>query len=307
MNYKLLRSILVVPANVPKFVERSASRNADAIVLDLEDSVPQDQKNAAREMLAGSISSAGRGVATLMVRVNNETELLEPDIETAVCERLDALFIPKVESPEQLVRIDRLTTEIEAAKGLETRKIKFSLHIESPLGLLNIVDIAKSTPRIESMSLGVDDSCVAMGVNLTADAAVLFGPMSQLIITAKAFGIIPIGVMGSVAEFRDLKIFEESAQRGRDLGSEGSICVHPDQVNVLNRVFSPSEESVAHSRRVIEVFEEAVSRGRASTSLDGRMVDTPIYKQALAAIKKLEHIKRFDNRKQEQAIISKGR
>jgi citrate lyase subunit beta/citryl-CoA lyase len=127
--------------------------------------------------------------------------------------------------------------------------------------------------------------------------------MSQLVITAKAFGIIPIGVMGSVAEFRDLKIFEEAAQKARNLGSEGSICVHPDQVTVLNRVFSPSEESALHSKRIIAAFEEAVKRGRASTSLDGRMVDTPIYKQALAAIEKFEAIEKFDDRKREQAII----
>jgi citrate lyase subunit beta / citryl-CoA lyase len=303
MNYKFLRSILVVPVNVPKFVERASSRNADAIVLDLEDSVPLDQKIVARGMLEDAMAISGRGVATLMVRVNNEPELLEADIETAVSQRLDALFIPKVESPEQLVKIDHLTTEIEAAKGLEIRKIRFSLHIESPLGLLNMVEIARSTARIESMSIGVDDYCAAMGVSLTPDASVLFGPMSQLVITAKAFGIIPIGVMGSVAEFRDLKIFEEAAQKARNLGSEGSICVHPDQVTVLNRVFSPSEESALHSKRIIAAFEEAVKRGRASTSLDGRMVDTPIYKQALAAIERFEAIEKFDDRKREQAII----
>lgn len=156
-----------------------------------------------------------------MVRVNNEPELLEADIETAVSQRLDALFIPKVESPEQLVKIDHLTTEIEAAKGLEIRKIRFSLHIESPLGLLNMVEIARSTARIESMSIGVDDYCAAMGVSLTPDASVLFGPMSQLVITAKAFGIIPIGVVGSVAEFRDLKIFEEAAQKHGTWGPKG--------------------------------------------------------------------------------------
>jgi citrate lyase subunit beta / citryl-CoA lyase len=303
MNYKFLRSILVVPVNVPKFVERASSRNADAIVLDLEDSVPLDQKIVARGMLEDAMAISGRGVATLMVRVNNEPELLEADIETAVSQRLDALFIPKVESPEQLVKIDHLTTEIEAAKGLEIRKIRFSLHIESPLGLLNMVEIARSTARIESMSIGVDDYCAAMGVSLTPDASVLFGPMSQLVITAKAFGIIPIGVVGSVAEFRDLKIFEEAAQKARNLGSEGSICVHPDQVTVLNRVFSPSEESALHSKRIIAAFEEAVKRGRASTSLDGRMVDTPIYKQALAAIERFEAIEKFDDRKREQAII----
>ncbi len=303
MNYKFLRSILVVPVNVPKFVERASSRNADAIVLDLEDSVPLDQKIVARGMLEDAMAMCGRGAATLMVRVNNEPELLEADIETAVSHRLDALFIPKVESPEQLVKIDHLTTEIEAAKGLEIRKIRFSLHIESPLGLLNMVEIARSTARIESMSIGVDDYCAAMGVSLTPDASVLFGPMSQLVITAKAFGIIPIGVMGSVAEFRDLKIFEEAAQKARNLGSEGSICVHPDQVTVLNRVFSPSEESALHSKRIIAAFEEAVKRGRASTSLDGRMVDTPIYKQALAAIERFEAIEKFDDRKREQAII----
>lgn len=303
MNHRILRSMLMVPVNVRKFVEKAASRNADAIVLDLEDSVPHNQKNLARGMLEEAISIAGRGVSTLMVRVNNEPELLEKDIEMAVCERLDTLFIPKVESPGQLVKIDHLTTEIEASKGLETHRIKFSLHVESPLGMLNMLEVVKSTPRVESISIGVDDYCAAIGARLTSDASVLVVPMSQMIMTAKALGIIPIGVMGSVAEFRNPPVFEESAQKARDLGSEGSICVHPDQVVVLNRVFSPSEESIEHSRRVIAVFEEAVSRGRASTSLDGRMVDTPIYKQALSNIAKFEAIRKFDDKKREFTAV----
>ena len=147
------------------------------------------------------------------------------------------------------------------------------------------------------MSIGVDDYLAALGIKLTEDASALFVPMTQMVIIAKAYGIIPIGVLGSVAEFRDLEAFENSAVRARDLGSEGSICVHPDQVAILNRVFSPTEESVAAARKIIETFEEAVQKGRASTSLDGRMVDTPIYKQALATVEKFEAIRRHESLK----------
>ncbi|MDA8408184.1 MAG: CoA ester lyase [Deltaproteobacteria bacterium] len=294
MNSKILRSVLVVPVNVPRFVEKACLRGADAIVLDMEDSVPADRKKQARDDLAEAISIAGRGSAQLMVRINNDPDLIEADIESAICKRLDALFIPKVESSDQLVKLDYLTREIEASKGLPTGKIKFSIHVESPLGLLRLENMAASTPRIESMSIGVDDYCAALGIRLTKDASSIFLPISQLVITAKAYGIIPIGVLGSVAEFRDLDAFENAATRARDLGSEGSICVHPDQVTILNRVFSPTEESVAGAQKIIETFEEAVQRGRASTSLDGRMVDTPIYKQALATIEKFEAIKRYE-------------
>ena len=297
MNSKILRSVLVVPVNVPRFVEKACLRGSDAIVLDLEDSVPVDQKKQARNDLENAISVAGRGPAELMVRINNDLDLLEADIEAAVCERLDAIFIPKVESSEQLIKLDYLIREIEAIKGVTVGKIKFSIHIESPLGLLRLEKIASSSDRIESISIGVDDYCAALGIELTKEASVLFVPMTEMVIIAKAYGIIPIGVLGSVAEFRDMKAFENSALRARELGSEGSICVHPDQVAILNRVFSPTEESVATAGRIIEAFEEAVKRGRASTSLDGRMVDTPIYKQALTTIEKFEAIKRYENLK----------
>lgn len=297
MKFRIMRSVLMVPVNVPRFVEKACLRGADVIVLDLEDSIPADQKIESRSMLDNAIAVAGRSTAQLMVRVNNEPSLLEADVEAAVSKRLDALFIPKVESAHQLVKLDQLTKEIEAEKGIQIGKIKFSIHIESPLGLLRLVEIAQSCPRIESMSIGVDDYCAALGIKLTQDSSALVFPMSQLVITAKAFGIIPFGVLGSVAEFSDLHVFEASAVRARDLGSEGSICIHPDQVPILNRVFSPPEESVYKARKIVAAFEDAVQRGRASTSLDGRMVDTPIYKQALATIERVEAIKEFDDAK----------
>lgn len=298
MNAKIFRSVLIVPANVPRFVEKACLRGADAIVLDLEDSVPPEQKKDARNDLEKAISLVGKGNAQVMVRINNDPQLLESDLEAAVCKRTNALFVPKVESPEQVVRLNYMIKEIEAVKGLDVGKIKFSIHIESPLALLALEKIVLSSDRIESVSLGVDDYCFAMGIDLTKDALALLFPMSQLIMVAKAHGIVPIGVLGSVAEYKNLQDFKNSAEKARDLGSEGSICVHPDQVGILNRVFSPSGESLSEARRIKAVFEEAVQTGRASTTLDGRMVDTPIYKRALAIIERSEVIARHENLKQ---------
>ena len=297
MNLTILRSVLMTPVNVTKFVEKACLRGADAVALDLEDSIPAHEKIQARTMLKNAISIAGKGVSKLMVRVNNEPELLEEDIEAAVCERLDAIFIPKVETAAQVVKLDYMTREIEASRGLELGKIRFSIHIESPQGILLLPEIARSSSRIESMSIGVDDYCAALGVGISDDLSVLLVPMTQMIITAKAFGIIPIGVLGSVAEFRNLETFESSAIKARNLGSEGSICVHPDQVPILNSVFAPTEEDVSLAQRIVDAFTEAVKDGRASTSLDGRMVDTPIYKQALSTLEKLHAIERYEDLK----------
>ncbi|MGC8658192.1 MAG: HpcH/HpaI aldolase/citrate lyase family protein [Desulfomonilaceae bacterium] len=294
MNFKIMRSLLFVPANVRRFVEKASSCGADAIVLDLEDSVPPDRKIETRNGLQHGIAIAGKGPANIMVRVNNTADLLEDDVQVAVCERLDALFVPKVDSADQIVKLDYLTKEIEATKGLEVGRIRFSLHVEGPLGLLHLERIAASCDRIESISLGVDDYCMAMGIELTPDASALLWPMTQLAITAKAYGVIPLGVLGSVAEFRDLEAFEGSAIRARNLGFEGSICVHPDQVSVLNRVFTPDKESVNKARRIIEAFKEAEQKGRASTTVDGRMVDTPVYRRALATVKKFDAVTKIE-------------
>jgi citrate lyase subunit beta / citryl-CoA lyase len=307
METRLQRSFLILPVNVPRFVEKAYLRGADAIVLDLEDAVPPSEKSEARKLVKESISIAGRGGADIFVRVNNEPSLLDDDVEASVHKGMHGIFLPKVESPGDVLRLEAHIGRLESERGIESGQIKLSLHIESPAAMLKMEQIAVASSRIESMSLGQDDYCLSLGVEPSAAGTELFLPLSMLATVCKATGLSPIGILGSVAGIRDLEGFEKAAEAGRQLGCTGAFCVHPDQVLVLNRVFSPSAAKVAHARRVIEAFEEGLRKGRASVTLDDRMVDTPVYKQAKLALERADAVAALERRKAEaMSLLQKG-
>jgi len=293
------RSSLILPVNVRHFVEKAYTRGADAIVLDLEDSVPPQEKASARMLVRDSLALAGRGGAEVLVRVNNDPALLADDIDAVVHPGLDGLSIPKAESATQIrdivARIDRL----ERARGLTTGHLRLSLAIETPRGLLAAEEIARSSDRIATMSIGVEDYCLELGVEPSADGLELLYPVAHLVTICKAVGVQSTGLVGSIAGFRDLATFEQAALRARQLGCEGAGCIHPDQVIVLNRVFTPDPAKVEDARRVVEAFEEGVRRGTASVSLDGRMVDVPVYKRAQVVLARARAVADTERRKAE--------
>jgi citrate lyase subunit beta/citryl-CoA lyase len=290
--------MLILPAHVKRFVEKAYLRGADAVVLDLEDSVPPAQKEEARGFLKEAVDLAGRGGADVLVRVNNDALLLERDLAAAIRPGVHAVFVPKVESSNDVEKVQRIVEHLEKDRDMPVGGIRLSLHVESPVGILNIREIAYASERTESMSLGVDDYCLEMGLEQTGDGSELFLPLSLIVMACRARKIQPMGLLASVAEYSNLTAFERAARRGRELGTSGALCIHPDQVTVLNRVFSPTEAEVDHARRVVRVFEEGLEAGRAAVSLNGRMVDTPIYKRARAL---LDHADAITAKEQQKA------
>jgi citrate lyase subunit beta / citryl-CoA lyase len=293
------RSSLILPVNVPRFVEKAWTRGADAVVLDLEDSVPAAEKASARKLVRGSLASAGRGGAEVLVRVNNDLALLADDIDDAVHPGLDGLSIPKAESPAQIHDIVSRIEQLERARGLTPGHVRLSLAIETPRGLLAVEEIARASDRIATLSIGVEDYCLELGVEPSADGLELLYPVARLVSVCKAVGVQPTGLVGSIAGFRDLPVFEAAAMRARQLGCEGAGCIHPDQVTVLNRVFTPDPARVDHARRVVEAFEDGVRRGTASVNLDGKMVDVPVYKRAQVVMARAHAVEETERRKAE--------
>ncbi|MEW6351471.1 MAG: CoA ester lyase [Thermodesulfobacteriota bacterium] len=291
------RSMLILPANVRKFVEKACLRGADAVVLDLEDSVPLPEKAAARAAIQDAIPSAGRGGADVLVRVNNDPQLLQQDLAAAVQPGLHAVFFPKVEEPAQILDLETRIAALEQQRGLAPGSVKIAAHIESPKGVLNVRGLAFSSSRVESMSLGPDDYCLELGVDPSPNATELFMACSMLAVACKAAGINPMGVLGTVAGFRDSEGFERTAEAARQIGFTGAYCIHPDQVPILNRVFTPLPEKVDFARRVVTAFEEGLAQGRASISLDGRMVDTPVYKRGKALLERARIVAEKDAQK----------
>lgn len=290
------RSRLIMPANEKKYVEKAHMRNADAVALDLEDSVPVSEKVATRALLKEAIAMAGRGGSDVLVRVNHTDELLQGDVEASVWPGLDGIFFPKVETGEQVRALDRLLTDLERKRGIPPGHVKISVIAETLKGYLNVQEVTGASDRIDSLSLGTEDFATNTGMELSeATYQAWLIPRMQIVFVARAYGKLPLNLVGSMAGFTDNVGFEKMAILSYKHGFLGSSCIHPGNVEILNRCFSPTQEAIEHSRKLIDAFERSLAAGRASAALEGKMIDYPHYekaKQILARNAKIEALER---------------
>jgi citrate lyase subunit beta/citryl-CoA lyase len=292
------RSRLIMPASVRKFVEKAYTRNADAIVLDLEDSVPQAEKLAARALVKDLIPLAGKGGSDVFVRVNNTADLLAGDIEAAVWPGVTGLVIPKAETAAEVRAIEEQVARLEQAKGIAAGQIALSLLIESCKGYLNMEEIAGSSERVDTLTLGNEDFLWEAGIKETpATQTALLVPRIQLVLTARAYGKAPLGLIGSLANYSETDAFFASAVLAYQHGFTGASCIHPDNVEILNRAFSPAAAELEHAAQVIAAFETALAAGRASTKLAGKMIDYVHYEKAKQIIERQQKIDAFELKK----------
>ncbi|HZO30126.1 MAG TPA: CoA ester lyase [Chloroflexota bacterium] len=292
------RSSLILPVNVRRFVERAYTRGADAIVLDLEDSVPPREKAAARELVPESIELAGRGGADVMVRINKAFELAVADLDASIHPGLTGIVFPKVESPVEVQIVDRLIAEREMERGLPVGEIEVAVLVETALGVQHMAAIACASPRIVSLSLGSEDFTKDIAVEPSADGEEQEYGKGMTIVAARLAGIQPQGLSSTLANFSDLEGLERSARRAAKIGFKGASCIHPTQVPILNRAYSPDPDAVEYAYRVINVYEETEAAGRASVSLDGKMIDIPIVDRARTLVARAEAIAAREARKQ---------
>lgn len=270
----LWRSLLYVPANNSKFIDRAHVRGADGIILDLEDSVPVAERDGARLMLAQSISASRRGGADILVRVNAAWEVWKEDIEVAVVEGVRALVLPKVESAADVQERSEAIGRIEKKRGLSVGGIGLYVLIESPGAIFRIDEIARCDDRILALGLGAEDFAQSVGMSSTTETLSL--PRQLTLYAARAAGVMPIGLMGSVIDYTDINGMREVALQSVEFGFEGATCIHPMVVPVLNDAFTPTQVAVDEARRIVEAYDQATDRGVGAISLDGRMIDVPV-------------------------------
>lgn len=291
------RSSLIMPVNVPKFVERAYARGADAIVLDLEDSIPPSEKAAARTLVRGALAPAGRGGADVLVRINKPFAMAVLDLDAAIWPGLDGIAFPKVESPIEVQILDRLLAEREQARGLPIGSIEIALSVESALGVQHMAAIACASPRAVSLNLGSEDFTRDIGVEPTLDGTEQAYGKGMVIIAARLAGLQPQGLTSTLADYAELDGLRASAVNARRIGFKGASCIHPSQVPVLNEGFSPTAAEIEYARRVIDVYEAAEAAGRASVGLDGKMIDVPVVERARHVAARAEAIARREERK----------
>jgi citrate lyase subunit beta/citryl-CoA lyase len=272
------RSALYVPANVPRFIDGAHKRGADAIIVDLEDSVPIAERPAARRDLMATAENVARGGADVIVRINRPWRQVMLDLEAAISPRVKALAVTKADSADHIKLIAEVVSELEAERGMVVGSTQFIAMIETPDAWFKMAEIAKADRRIVALTLGGEDFALAMGMLPTAEA--LFMPKQQLAIAARAAGILPLGFIGTVADYKDLDAFRETVRRSRRLGFRGASVIHPAQVPILNEEFAPSADEVASAKMIVAAYDEAVAAGRGSISVDGKMIDVPVVLRA---------------------------
>ena len=286
------RSLLFVPANNARFVEKAHTRGADGIILDLEDSVPAGERPEARRTLMEAASLVARGGSDVLVRINADAQEAAADLDAAIHPGVRALLIPKVEDADALRALSLDVSRLEAERAIAVGSIRFVVLIESAAGLLRAEAIARAEARTVALELGGEDFAVSTG--MVPDAETLAVPKQMVLYAARAAGLVPLGILGSIADYGDLVAYRATAERARRFGFEGAACIHPSAVPILNEAFTPAIADVEHARRVVDAYGEAQRAGSGAVSVDGKMVDVPVVERAQKLLERFEAIRLRD-------------
>ena len=288
------RSLMYVPVNVDKYVDKAHTRGADVIQLDVEDSVPPAEKAKARTLVEKAAAKVRRGGADVVVRINRPLALAVRDLEHSICPDVDGIAITKVDSASHVRLLDELVSELEAKRGMPAGHTKFIAMIETADAFFRIYEIVRACGRIVACNIGGED--FALDCNMQPTGEALFYPKQHMIIAANSVGIIPLGFIDSVAGFGDWDNFRKMVRRSRDFGFMGASCIHPGQVTIVNEEYTPAADEVDYARKVIKLDNEAAASGRGSFSLDGKMIDIPVVVRAGKLLKRFDAIKKREAR-----------
>ena len=272
------RSLLFVPVTAKRFVDGAARRGADAIILDLEDSVAASEKERARNLVPEAAAIVSRGGADVVVRINRPLRLAVRDIEATVGPRVSALALPKVDSPEHVRLTAEVVDDVEAERGIAQSTTRLIAMVETAAAFFRIAEIARAHPRLCALNLGAEDFALSAGILPEAEG--LFMPKQMAVFAARAAGIMPLGFIGTVAEYHDLDGFRQTIRRSRRLGFVGASVIHPSQIPILNEEFRASADELDHARRVVAAYDRALAEGVGAVTVDGKMIDVPVVERA---------------------------
>ena len=231
------RSLLYVPVNVEKFVEKAHTRGADVIQLDLEDAVPPAEKERARALVEKNAARVRKGGADVVVRINQPLSLAVRDLEHSICPDVDGIAITKADSASHVRLLDQLVAELEEKRGMKAGHTKFIVMIETADAFTRLDEIPRASPRVVAMNIGGED--FALDLNAQPEDEVLLHPKQRMIIAARAAGVMPLGFIGTVADFSDWEKFRLMVRRARRFGFDGAGCIHPGQVRIVNEEYTP--------------------------------------------------------------------
>lgn len=284
-----LRSLLFAPGNHARRVEKALSLEADAVILDLEDAVAIGEKPATRAIVAAVFARPRQGL--LYVRVNAvDTEFCYGDLVAIVRPGLDGIILPKVESASGIATIDWLLAQLERDQSLPVGAIDLVPIIETARGVQQIDAILAAGTRVRRVAFGAGDFTLDVNMTWSRGESELAHARSVIVTASRASGIdAPLDTVW--VDLTDQEGLETSARTALGSGFQGKMCIHPEQLAVVNRVFTPSDTEVAFAERVSAAFAKAEAEGSAAIQLDGKFIDYPIVYRAQRVLQKIAAIR----------------
>ena len=286
-----LRSLLFVPGNRERFLAKAATVDADALVPDLESGVPDPEKDRARNLIRQNLPRLAREGRQVFVRVNaiDSPHILD-DLNAVITPHLSGVLLPQAHSADDIRRLDEMLSSLERGKGLPYGQVGIIAFIESALGVIRSFEIATASSRVVALAFGAEDFTSDMGVPRTKDGVELLFARNRVAVGAQAAHKLAID-----APFPDVSDevgLAGETQRSLHLGFKGKLAIHPNQIETINRTFSPTEDEIALAKRIVRAFERAEAEGHGTCDVDGKMIDTSIALRAQKLLRTAQNVAR---------------
>ena len=283
----LIRSLIFVPANNKRFVEKAKALKADIICFDLEDSVPLNEKDAARKIIAEALAQRTQYKSSFYVRINPlDSDLFSLDLTDVIKNGIDGVVVPKVNDQNQIKNLDYELATLEDSRKMIKDSIKLIPSIESAKGIVNTYPIATSSERVNTIVFGIFDFLYDMGLDYVEndDIEKYMYARAKVPVDARAAGVEAID--GIWQKVDDIEGLTKDAMLAKRLGYSGKSIIHPAQIEPVHRVFAPTKSQIEWARKVVDALQKAMQKGQGlgAIKVDGKMIDAVHYKQAKAIL-----------------------
>ena len=279
---QLFRSLIFVPGNNERFLEKAKQLKADIVCFDLEDSVPDKEKTQARKLIKNALKSRSEFISSIFARTNSPSSGKIPaDLKEIVQKGIDGIVIPKVNNVKELKKIEKNLASLEKKRKL--KPIQLIPSIESAEGVVNTFNIASSSKRVCAVVFGVFDLLNDLGIEYTKNSEGAKYSRAKIPVDAKAAGIASIDAIWQ--DLKDLNGLENDCKTGKNLGYTGKSLIHPDQISITHKMFYPTKSEITWAEKVCKSYLESIKKGKGATTVEGKMIDEVHFKQAEAILK----------------------
>jgi len=273
------RALLYMPGDDRRKIKKSTTLGVDCVCMDMEDGTAVSKKAEARAVISQAMKELSFGNSERCIRINSIGSGFEKDdLVAALAARPDSIVIPKVESAEQIKWVSDEIESFELSNRMKLGSIRILIGLETAKGILNLKEIAEADKRLEAMIFGAEDYAASIGATRTADGIEVLYARSAVVAACAAHDLQAIDMVH--IDFKDTEGLRIEAEQGAGLGFSGKQIIHPNQVQVTQEAFTPSDESIAYAKRVVESFEASQKEGKGAYALDGKMIDMPLLKNA---------------------------